>query len=203
MRRKIAKHPAIVTNAQPVKVDTGNADIVVWLKGHCGDYTWLLAHTEQGVVWGKVVDGSLITSHEAAPEVSPELRAETLWQARLFGETAELLVWKNGNGQWLTRMIRDTSGNEAAWQEAIDEDHILWGTTPEPERMQGWQDIFTLMSDGVQGLRHVPPVVVSAPAKGHFEEWERPVRLTIRHYVAEDETTGCVRIVASRLVKVA
>jgi CRISPR-associated protein (TIGR03984 family) len=153
---------------------------------------WLLAHADDGVIWGKLDEnGQLITSDSVAPNVSPALRSETLQQARLFSENAELLLWRDGDNQWRSRLIRKPlDGETPTFTDAIDEPQMLWGTHPQPP-----DNGFTLMNDGAQGLRHAVPLVVS----GTFDEQTRPLRLWVRHYVGED-ANGFARIVASRLV---
>jgi CRISPR-associated protein (TIGR03984 family) len=142
---------------------------------------WLLAHADDGVIWGEVRENQLHLSSDVFPFVSPPLRAETLQQARLFGREAELLLWKKGTG-WQARVIQDGSGEDG---EYYDESHLLWGTDVE-ER----QDGFALLREGQEGLRHAPPL----PENVHL-----PVRLRVRHYLAYD-TDGQAYIAYSRLV---
>ncbi len=197
MKREILKHQAVV---EGVDVST-LVDVRAWLEAQAATYhtyqlMWLLAHADDGVIWGKLKDNRIITSHEAtqgnghARPVYPTLRLETLQQARLFSESAELLLWRDGDNTWQARLIRDAHPDEKTeWDEAIDEEHLLWGTHPDP-----LNDDFTLMTDGAQGLAHAVPLNIS----GRFSEEARPLRLAMRHYVKED-ITGFVRIVASRL----
>jgi CRISPR-associated protein (TIGR03984 family) len=193
----------------PIPVE-GIDDVKTWLEEQLkpeGKYSlakhhwkWLLAHTEQGVVWGRVTDdGSLITSfdaakmHKTAADYCPELRTDLLQQARLFGDEAELLLWRDGDGDLRARLIREAQAGETpTWTEAFDEAQLLWGTTS-----MSLADGFTLLTDGVVGLRHAVPIVVT----GQAEEPYRLARLIVRNYLKEDET-GFVRVVASRLVKV-
>lgn len=195
MRQRITRQPALVHR---IPID-GLADAHAWLQTKALDYrlTWLLAHADDGVIWGKSDDGRLITSYDAAQgnaearKVCPPLRLETLQQARLFVKQAELLLWRGGNNSWHARLIGDVKdGDTAEWQDTIDEPQILWGTDPEP-----LDHGFTLIRDGAQGLRHAVPLEVT----GHFTEQSRPLRLEVRHYL-KDDPTGFTRIVASRLV---
>ncbi len=195
MRSKIVAKPAI---SQQIVV-SGLTDIAAWLgtKARESQLKWLLAHADDGLIWGRFDGNELITSHEAiqgdpqAQKVCPPLRLETLQQARIFAEHAELLLWRNGDGIWQARLICDaTDGQTADWTDAIDEKQILWGTDTRP-----LQHGFTLMSDGAQGLRHAVPLEV----RGSFAEQTRPLRLIVRHYVKED-STGFALIAASRLV---
>lgn len=187
MRREIQSHPAIL---ETITVDS-IADVKAWLLGQAVQHNlkWLLAHADDGVIWGKVEDGQLITSDGVAPEVSPPLRAETLQQARLFAEHAELLLWRDGDNQWHARLLRNAAeGETPIFTDAIDEPQLLWGT--HGEHRNG----FTLFRDGAQGLRHVVPLVVT----GTFDESSRPLRLWLRHYLKDDDS-GFTRIVAGRL----
>lgn len=168
-------------------------DVKEWLQNQASIYglKWLLAHADDGVLWGRVDNGKLVTSDSVAPEVSPPLRVKTLQQARLFAPHGEMLLWRDGDHQWHARLIRDAkTGETPAWHEAIDEAQVLWGTDT-----RALSNGFTLMSDGVQGLRHAVPLEV----KGRYREHNRPLRLWIRHYLKDDEE-GFARIVASRLL---
>ncbi|HOK59107.1 MAG TPA: CRISPR-associated protein Csx19 [Methanothrix sp.] len=140
---------------------------------------WLLAHADDGVIWGELRDDGLHLSSNAFNKISPPLRAETLQQARLFGPQAEILVWKD-NATWRGRLIQDGAGKA---EDTFDEMHLLWGTEVE-ER----QDGFTLLREGREGLRHAPPLPDDA---------QPPIRLKVRHYVAYD--AGQAYIAYSRL----
>ncbi len=142
---------------------------------------WLLAHADDGVIWGKVRDGKLHLSGDAFPQTSPPLRAATLQQARLFGPEGEILVWKEDAG-WRARRIQDGDGDKV---EYYDEAHLLWG-----DREEGRQDGFVLLCQGREGLRHAPPL-----PKGV----QPPARLHVRHYLAYDPD-GQACIAYSRLV---
>src|SRR5947199_5744016 len=98
-----------------------------WLQKQAADHhlPWLLAHADDGVIWGRLDGGRLVTSFEAAAGdggalgVCPELRTVTLQQARLFGPAAELLLWRDGGGRWQARLIRDCAADEATWAEGF------------------------------------------------------------------------------------
>jgi len=191
VKREIISRPAVV---EPI-ADCSISDVKVWLQKQAVQHNlrWLLAHADDGVIWGELRDGQLVTSDSVVPEVSPPLRAETLQQARSFAIHAELLLWRDGDNRWDARLIRDAAeGEDYAFTDAIDEPQILWGTDPQP-LVNG----FTLMSDGAQGLRHAIPLDV----RGKFDESSRPLRLWVRHYLQDDES-GFTRIVASRLFDV-
>ncbi|HRQ68284.1 MAG TPA: CRISPR-associated protein Csx19 [Candidatus Syntrophosphaera sp.] len=141
---------------------------------------WLLAHADDGVIWGELRADGLHLSGNAFPDVSPSLRAEMLQQARLFGPQGEILLWKE-NAAWRGRLIQDEASET---EDAFDETHLLWGTEVEERR-----DGFTLLREGREGLRHAPPLPDNA---------QLPVRLGVRHYVAYD-ANGQAYIPYSRL----
>ena len=142
---------------------------------------WLLAHADDGVIWGQTRDNGLHLSSAVFPSISPPLRAKTLQQARLFGPEAELLLWKSEDS-WQARIIRDGSGEDG---EYYDETHLLWGTDVEE-----WQDGFALLREGREGLRHAPPLL---------ENVHLPMHLRVRHYLAYDPD-GQAYMAYSRLV---
>lgn len=152
-----------------------------------GKTCWFLAHAEDGVIWGIIRDGQLSLSSVI---LAVELDARTLQQAFLFGEQAEVRVWREGDGFKACR-VEDRPTVEAM---SFDEDMILWGTQVEAEN-----DGFTRLSEGRQGLRHAVPLVINTkPAEKKMGN--RPFRLQVRHYIEYEEGHGQCRICAGRLV---
>ena len=187
-RREIGRQPAV---AEPLTVGCLD-DVKAWLECHAKEHglQWLLAHVDDGVVWGRVEEGALHVSGEVAPEVSPPLRETTLQQARLFGCQAELLLWRDGDNQWHARLLRDAEdGEPTEWDESFDEPQRLWGTHGAP-----LNNDFTLFRDGAQGLRHALPFPLCA---GDAEQPLAPPRLVVRHYLSK---ASFARVVASRLI---
>jgi CRISPR-associated protein (TIGR03984 family) len=169
-------------------------DPAVWLAEQAGGSDcYLLAHADDGLIWGKEVNGVLVTSHDAArntgyAQVSPPLREVTLQTARLFNHNGEILLWRDSETlSWRARMIYTVNVSQAVtFVEAIDERQLLWGN-----QVEALPNTFTVLSDSGQGLRHIAPVSIAAEAL--------PLRLRVRHFISEDET-GFARITASRLV---
>ena len=166
-----------------------------WLVGQAQAHglTTLLAHADDGVIWGRVTGGQLALSGRAFPDVSPRLRSSTIQQVRLFGEQAELLIWRDGDGEWCARLLRDEEGvSDDQWR--FDESQLLWGDHQVGESVKG----FTLVADGQQGLRHAVPL----PAQDvHFGPagWH-PLRLKVRHYLVRDND-GMLVVIQGRLVE--
>jgi len=195
MRREIHELTTHTSSTEPFPEAL---DPVAWLREQAeqaAQGTLLLAHADDGVIWGKIVNGALLTMPQKTP-----LRAETLQQARLFNSAGEYYVWRDGDGKFHARVIMDSEGEpkfharvitdcEGAEIEYFDEPQILWGDRAEPA-----EHGFTEMSDGAQGLVHYAPIEVTKARSG-----KRPLRLVVRHYLKKDEH-GFVRVAYSRLV---
>lgn len=176
----------------PIDVDGIGDDARSWLAAQAREYglTTLLAHADDGVIWGKMASDELVTSDQPFPEVSPPLCALTLQQARLFSPEAELFLWRGETG-WRARLVQEGSGDSGDY---YDEVQLLWGNQHKEVK-----DGFTLVSEGQQGLLHAPPVKVPKTA---FAPTHHPLRLDVRHYLMTDLETGLLRVVLSRLVAV-
>ncbi len=170
---------------------------------------YLLAHVDDGVIWGRLDDQKLITSNEVAPKHSPPLREEMLQTARIFADAGELLIWRDEVSKWAGRLITEITKSNTTdeqanhpstepalpaptveWTKAFDEYQILLGTKAETLERD-----FALMSEGSQGLFHVVPLHL----EGKIDEQVRPLRLVVRHYLKADDN-GFLRVNASRLV---
>ncbi|MFB8787642.1 MAG: CRISPR-associated protein Csx19 [Potamolinea sp.] len=170
--------------------DVANDTPKLWLDKQAKEHglKFLLAHAEDGVIWGHFKDGKLVTSGDVFSQCA-KLRSSTLQQCRIFGEKAEVMLWKVGQN-WKARLIEDENLSK---DDYIPEDQILWGTKPEVELKEKG---FILVSDGSQGLKHAVPLT-GITFKGKDS---RPLRLKVRHYIDYDES-GVARIYLSRLVK--
>ena len=93
-------------------------DLKKWLAGF--QLTYLLAHADDGVIWGRFDDGKLTIANQVFTKHDfPKLRLLTLQQCRIFGYQGEVLLWKYGeNWQW--RFIDDSG------KDKIEERQILW-----------------------------------------------------------------------------
>lgn len=198
MTRQIINSNAIIKNISVTDVEK----LVEWLEKQIEEnqqlnFEYLLAHTDDGVVWGKVKNGKLLLSSDVDAQISPPLIVETLQQVRLFSPKAELLVWRDGNNHLNARIISNsTDAEKPDFTDAIDEAQILWGTDIEkPKNKNNLENEFTLIKEGSQGLRHIVPVKIECK----FKEGTRPLHLLVRHYISED-IEGFNRIVASRLL---
>ena len=168
--------------------------LLKWLKQQAEQYqlTYLLAHADDGVIWGKFQNGKLITTTEPVklfPECDfPTLRKETLQQCRIFGDKSEVMIWKTDGG-FKARLIQDEHLME---DDYITESQILWGTHGKHH-----ENGFTLLWDGSQGLKHAVPFrEIGLEKNGNLKN---KVRLIVRHYINYDDS-GVARIYLSRLV---
>ena len=157
--------------------------IKMWLQKQANMYNlrWLLAHADDGVIWGEVRDGALIWSNGL---FEPDLRLDTLLMVRLFGIGGELFLWKSDKA-WSSRMVTDSEGDS---QEYYDEAHLLWGKDVE-KRENG----FIHLRHGEEGLHHAPPV-----GDGDIKP---PFVLNVRNYIGFDDD-GQAYVQFSRLVSI-
>ncbi len=148
-----------------------------------GQYKYLLAHADDGVIWGIVEDKALKLSSQAFSEVSPAFRKETLRELRLFGAGGEWFAWRGENDKWKARIITDGVGETG---DCFDEKFILWGTESDEEVRDGFQ----IARESDLGIRHAPPLTFTG---------RRKARLVVRHYLDYDPA-GAVYVKLSRLV---
>ncbi|MBF2017294.1 MAG: TIGR03984 family CRISPR-associated protein [Rivularia sp. T60_A2020_040] len=167
-----------------------NFHLEEWLKEQASEYKlkFLLAHAEDGIIWGKFPDGNLITADSVFSQFA-KLRPSTLQQCRIFGESSEVMLWKN-HDEFKARLIEDEHMDKT---EYIRESQILWGTHADKQEIKG----FTLLWDGKQGLKHAVPFTdIEIEKDGKLKN---PVCLQVNHYIDYDDA-GVARIYLSRLV---
>jgi CRISPR-associated protein (TIGR03984 family) len=172
-----------------------NQELRAWLAAQAAAYQlrWLLAHSEDGAIWGLHEHAALQLSSDVLPVGARTLRWERLVQARLFGSAAELLLWPGPQG-WQARIRHDRAGTGHA---VIDEQQLLWGTwSAAPERNS---PPFTLLAEGRQGIQHAPPLASELATLPPASE--RRASLLVRHYLHEDDS-GMTRIADGRLMGV-
>ncbi|HFQ93264.1 MAG TPA: TIGR03984 family CRISPR-associated protein [Anaerolineae bacterium] len=187
----------IQTGSTTRKLLSVSDDVWSWLEEEAAGYdlSRCLGHTLDGVFWGQLVGGKLriaLTEGDCFAPLNQAAFFDLLCELRLFGDTAELHLWRQ-NDVWQASLIQDDAGESC---EFIDESQMLWGT-----RVEAARERFTLLSDGVQGLYHavpLPPEEAPVAENGKY----RPLRLRVRHYLAEDANTGQMRIAYSRLLAV-
>lgn len=130
------------------------------------ELTYLLAYHDDGVVWGRFNDGRWALSSDHF-EVSPAFRTRTLQECRVFGQNAELLVWREGQ-QLHGSLLREGQGSSLL---CFERHYLLWG-----DSIADRQDGFTLLREGAEGLYHAVPLANARPRAA----------LVIRHYVDYD-----------------
>jgi len=171
-------------------------DAIAWLKQQAQAGDVLLAHQDDGVVWGKAhTNGDWVTS-DAVLNTLPAPNSNRLWSARLFNAQREILLWRDGDGAWHAREIADGAGEgEPDFVESYDEPQLLWGDHGE-HKVVG-NVTFAVLEEGAQGLRHAPPIELPFDANGSLGNWTRAC-LLVRHYLAREDVA---RVAASRLVE--
>ncbi|RIK82026.1 TIGR03984 family CRISPR-associated protein [candidate division KSB1 bacterium] len=188
-----------------IPAPTNDAEVEKWLKAKMSlDHPFLLAHADDGVIWGKWTNGAIYTSHEIAPNISPPLLGKTLQQAFIFGAKSEIRLFRDELGEWTAREI----SNPASTTDYIIEWQILWGSEVvqmKPQVDALLRNEFTHVRDKrQQGLDQVLPIPITQaeldiePA----DKAKRP-RLLVHHFIEYNDCTGEARIGLSRLVNVA
>jgi len=149
-----------------------------WLAGQLNESRpTLLAFADDGVIWGRLVDGKLVTGPG-----QPELRDATLQQAFVFGKADEVRLFRDELGGWQARRVFDAG-------EVIVESQILWGEQSEGQPQGG----FLQVSEYRKGIPNQYLPVDETLGNGEC------VRLEVHHLVGFDQETGEARIMLSHL----
>jgi CRISPR-associated protein (TIGR03984 family) len=194
--KKLTPVPDPAGCCEPINLDarTLTDNLTGWLVANGAGCHYLLAHTERGVVWGRIDKDRLYTSHDAFPDsCQADLNIGTLWQVRLFGPHVEFLLWCT-DSIWRARRFTEPTVKLPS----IDEPQMLWGTSGTHNTRYG----FTLLQDGAEGLRHAVPLLTPDDAfvsLAGTQQPQRPVRLLVRPYLSYT-TAGVAYIAMSRLV---
>jgi CRISPR-associated protein (TIGR03984 family) len=185
--------------------DAVGGDPETWLLSLAEEGMTLLAHADDGVIWGTVRNRQFDWPDiKGFQQVA--LCPETLQMARLFDANTEIFLWRLDEGRWQARLLYDGSGTSPADAEPVpavnhyfDEAQVLWGTG-----IIGFDATFSQANDGEEQFHHAPPVGQDKVQWGKQErgKGDRRLRLHVRHYLEEDEETGWLRIGLSRLFKV-
>ncbi len=171
--------------------------VLEWVAGGAGPrqggaFTWLLAHCHDGVTWGRLdgVNWRWHLSSTPFPDLCPCICESNLLEMRLFGSEMETLIWRIGSG-FLGRCLIDEPEQDKG---SYDETRILLGD----RILEAAKDGFTCV-DTAAGMKQAVPLECTDQ---DFTGGRWPLRLKVRHYFEEDQETGAVRVVASRLVDV-
>ena len=155
-------------------------DLRDWLQTQAREnqLSYLLAFADDGAIWGWF-DGKQLA---LAPEACAPLRIETIQRIHLFSQDGELRIARTGHG-FETTWLEDAEWEKSNW---MDERYLLWGEG------ESTGNHFTLMVEGQQGLRHMPPIQDGKGKTGY---------IGIRHYIRYD-AQGQAYISHSRLINV-
>lgn len=172
-----------------------SGDAITWLKGRAEAGDVLLAHQDDGVVWGKAHANADWVTSDVATNASPALCGDRLWTARLFNERREILLWRDEGGAWQARELSESGDGDPAFVEWFDEPQLLWGNHGEHKTISGVT--FAVLQEGAEGLCHAPPIELPFDEKGSLGDRTRAC-LRVRHYLAQEDIA---RVAASRLAK--
>ncbi len=180
-------------------------DMTAWLQTKASELKssniFLLSFHDDGVVWGKIKDGKLLTSESLNDDRFPKFRSETLQELRLFGENGQLQIWRTSEIEFNASLALESEfvtetdevkSEKCTYEFLQDENQVLWGTDYDDDNGD-----FMIVRDGSEGLKHAFPQV----AQTKFDGKKRPLRLHVKHYI-EYDNDGCARIAFSRLANV-
>ncbi len=162
-------------------------DIAIWLSQQMRHHRlrWLLAHCDDGVVWGEMRGDELVTSGTVFSRM-PLLRAITLQRCRAFGVAGELLLRRSDDGFVASLRCDGGAGDAIRY---LNETQLLWGDDA-AEHSSG----FTLVREGSRGIMQALPLDFTPTTR-------RRAMLQVRRYLMTDGASGLVRVCASRLVE--
>jgi CRISPR-associated protein (TIGR03984 family) len=197
MTRIIQRGSYTLPPLDPIDPAFADDQQLTWLRAQAQQYglTTLLIHADDGLMWGTVLNGKVHLASQAFPERFPPLRSITLRQLWLFGEKAELFIWRSDGG-WSGRLLVDQP-EKAGWY--FDEAQIQVG-----DHVAEARNGFTLVAEGQEGLYHAVPIPsAQIPFTPDRRDRHHPLRLTMRHYLDRVEADGTLVIAHSRLVRLA
>jgi CRISPR-associated protein (TIGR03984 family) len=157
---------------------------------------WLLAHSFDGVVWGKRSGSqwTFATSQVDACTVT-SIRRTHLLELRLFDTHSETLIWRSGE-TFLGRIIEDSDGSLPSWAEPMNE---IWAIVGD-RLISTDSNSFSLVRDARGSSQYLPFSCSPMDFLSDDRRGISPFRLGVRHYLEQDSEDGSVRIAASRLV---
>jgi len=170
-----------------------------------GNYRWLLAHCHDGVTWGRFdkdesSDGQWQLSSKVFPELSPSISMDNLLELRIFGLISEIFLWRNENALSGRRIEDDSMIHGDSPTQPACETLVLLGDRIVGSTANG----FTCAANASGAEQAIPLTCENAVFRGRGKDQKKrwPLRLKLRNYFNQDQNTGMVRIVASRLVDI-
>lgn len=140
-----------------------------------------LAHTDSGVTWGYLVQAAWKLGSSVDPGLCPIPTASSLHELRLFGNAAEVLIWRGDNG--LQGRILADDGTDFGPLDPLR-------PMDEARRLQG---------EGQKSRDGFVPYIDAGGAR-HLAPESFPGEFSVRYYFEQDSSTGAVRIAATRLI---
>lgn len=129
----------------------------------------LLGTADDGVIWGRLADGKVVTSaaltipeplhRQIGSQVGAKLRRSTLQSLRVFCEARELRVWRTPEGLRAV-WVEESAEDEGPKVACLDDEHPLLGSEGNPGRPPQLQldgTVFSILR-GRAGEVHAPPI---------------------------------------------
>lgn len=138
---------------------------------------FVLAHANDGVIWGRLFDDGLRVAERHAGDPWPELRWSTLLDLRAFGPAGEVRLWRGREGSLRGYSIEDWELDESLvnYSHSIDREYLLLGKRTEALAPTGLFE----RRRGRGGEQHAAPSGFT--------------KMSIRHLYQRDVNSGLLR----------
>lgn len=156
------------------------------------DRTWLLAHCNGGVTWGRLKSDGWVLGSRVFPDLCPTPQEGQIQALRVFSREAEVYLWPTEQGL-VGRLLIQDDADVAPELKPTEEEWLLMAS-----RIIETKGDFTRVGDG-KGSEQALPLILSERVDRVASKWPR---LRVRHYFAEDEGTGRVYVRVTQLVEV-
>ena len=204
-----------LTSAEAAAIWQWVAEVGPAPSGLPDDLKWLHATFDAGLVWGRLESDRWLTGQKVFDgDLVPDLCRVALWELRLFGPSAEVLIWPEGDdvgesAPLAGRVLADDPaapppstgdagtqlGELSSLTGPLDDHRLLFGDGLVDDERNGQG--FSLIGDAT-GARQVVPLKLE---KRHFDNGRSwPTALSIRQYLETEPSTNATRIAATRFV---
>ena len=164
-------------------------------------FAYAVLQCTDSLVWGIFADGRWHWSSSVEPQTAQKPGAiapttRTLLEARLFGKDAELLLWRTADFDAETFHGRILS--DGKWTEGVKPLDVEMSFSPAEDQPKHPRTKKIIKGATVKPLGE--GFVRRTQTNGCITVTPKNSWVQLRHYLAEDSTTGVLRIAATRFV---
>lgn len=151
-----------------------------------GDFSWLLAYADDGVVWGKICNGKLMIANNIFGESFPKMNTKKIHFVRFFGHLAEIRVFQKDSIFSAVR-LEDEPNDKLSFIRS----YFLWGNSVRDVK-DGW----TFVEEGQHGIFQAIPIEIP-----HLNDNKTTrLKIRIRYYLDFEKEHGQAKVVGNRFV---